>query len=82
MLSFILSNKQKIIFTLDCCRKTEKTIMTLKQLETFARENGYTVEKNGKNYEWWRNSDHSMVGVCETIKETYQEIVFDKQNKN
>lgn len=56
--------------------------MTLKQLEMFARENGYSVEKKGKTYEWWRNSDHSMIGVCDTIKETYYEILWDKKNKN
>lgn len=53
--------------------------MTLKKLEEFARENGYTVEKTkSRTYEWYRNNDHSIVGVCESVQETYDEIYFDR----
>lgn len=55
--------------------------MTLKQLEIFAHDNGYIVEKTGKNYEWYKNTDHSVIGVCDTIKETYYEILWDSKNK-
>ena len=55
--------------------------MKLKKLQEFARENGYTVEKiKSRNYEWYRNDNHSAIGVCDSVQETYNEIV-DERNK-
>ena len=53
--------------------------MKLVDLKRFARERGYTVERNRNTYEWYRNSDHSIVGVCDTIKDTINEINQDIQ---
>ena len=56
--------------------------MKLVDLEKYGRERGYTIEKvANKKYEWYRNDDHSMVGVCETIRETINEINADYERK-
>lgn len=44
------------------------------KLENLAYRCNCTVEKTGRNYEWWRNNNHSIVGVCRTIKECVSEI--------
>jgi hypothetical protein len=44
------------------------------KLKDFACQCNCTVEKTRRNYEWWRNNDHSIVGVCRTIKECSNEI--------
>ena len=49
-------------------------IRTLKQLKAYASGNHCQVEKRGHIYEWWRDNNHSIVGVCTTIKECADEI--------
>lgn len=52
--------------------------MRFAELQRFARERGYTVDRiREKKIEWHRNDDHSMVGVCTSVTETYNEILCD-----
>jgi len=53
--------------------------MKLKKLEEFCRERGYSVKikrisRTIKMYEWYKNSDHSIGGISNTVIETYKEI--------
>lgn len=56
--------------------------ITFKFLKEFALSKGIYVEKarcGGRNvYEWWKQNDHSTVGVCDTIEEAYREIYWEK----
>lgn len=49
-------------------------VRTLKELQSWAAEYGYYVEKSPYHYEWWHKSDNGVIGLCSTIRETYQEI--------
>lgn len=52
--------------------------MRFDTLAQFARERGYTVERTSKRtIEWWRNDDHSMIGVCSSVQEAHDEIFND-----
>ena len=53
--------------------------MKLKKLEEFCRERGYTVKvkrisRTIKMYEWYKNSNHSISGISNTVIETYKAI--------
>jgi len=48
--------------------------MLLRKLQIFAEQYGYSVERVGRVYQWWLNSDHSIIGECKTISECYSEI--------
>ena len=47
---------------------------TLASLQAYAEKLGFVVERVGKTYEWYHKDIHSMIGVCHTIQETFDEI--------
>ena len=49
--------------------------LTFNKLVDFANSHGIHVEKKGSQIEWFSKDDHSIVGVCDTIKEALYEIV-------
>ena len=49
--------------------------LTFNKLFDFANSHGIHVEKKGSQIEWFSKDDHSIVGVCDTIKEALYEIV-------
>ena len=49
--------------------------LTFNKLVDFANNHGIHVEKKGSQIEWFSKDDHSIVGVCDTIKEALYEIV-------
>lgn len=53
--------------------------ITFAFLVSFAKERGYTVEKTRRSVEWWNNNNHSIVGVCNSVQQTYNEILQDSQ---
>lgn len=61
-------------------RFTEKDItmrITMAHLEKFASSRGYTVERRGKMIEWYRNDNHSIIGVTSRVSDAYREIISD-----
>lgn len=55
--------------------------MQMKQLETLARERGYTVKRKRRIVTWHRNEDISKKGVSEGISDAYQDILLDYKDK-
>jgi hypothetical protein len=52
--------------------------MTFKQLESFARERGYTVRRKKRREIYWiRNIDHKINGFCDTLRDTKIEMQWD-----
>jgi len=49
--------------------------LTFNKLIDFANSHGIHVEKKGSQIEWFSKDDHSIVGICDTIKEALYEIV-------
>jgi hypothetical protein len=49
--------------------------LTFNKLFDFANSHGIRVEKKGRQVVWFSKDDHSIVGVCDTIKEALYEIV-------
>lgn len=50
---------------------------TFAQLEIWAGRNGYAVERIGRRIEWYHRDNHSIIGVCSTIGEAFNEIYVD-----
>ena len=49
--------------------------LTFNKLFDFANSHGIHVEKKGSQVVWFSKDDHSIVGICDTIKEALYEIV-------
>ena len=49
--------------------------LTFNKLFDFANSHGIYVEKKGSQVRWFSKDDHSIVGICDTIKEALYEIV-------
>lgn len=54
--------------------KRKPSRFTFAGLRAFADQHGVEVEKRGKLIEWWRRDNHSVVGVCRSIGQAYNEI--------
>ena len=57
--------------------RRDRMRITFKDLERFAREHGYTVERTGRMIEWYRNNNHSIIGVVYSVQDAYSEIRQD-----
>ena len=49
--------------------------LTFNKLFDFANSHGIHVEKKGSQVVWFSKDDHSIKGICDTIKEAIYEIV-------
>ena len=50
---------------------------TFTQLERWAENHGYVVERIGRRIEWYHKDNHSIIGVCSTVGEAVNEIGAD-----
>jgi hypothetical protein len=50
------------------------------QLEKLCLENAYSVKRVGKSYHWKSNLEKTTQ-VCDTVVETYKEILIDIEEK-